>query len=788
MTATAPNPLISDADQKDIEELERRIMAYQTGREDEERFKHYRLTRGVYGQRQSGVQMFRTKIPFGHITPDQLVAMADISERYTNGNLHLTTRQNIQLHYVKLADSSDVWRDLAEAGMTAMGACGNTVRNITASPLAGIDPKEPFDITPYVQATFEYFLRNPICQEMGRKIKPAFSSSEKDSAFTYFHDFGLIPRIQDGKRGFKVVLGGGLGAVSMVAQTAYEFLPEDQLIPFMEAGIRVFDRYGEREKRMKARMKFLLKKLGLEELMRLIEEERTAVPHKSYPIDTGWQPYTGNIPGDNFPETDTAEPALYQQWLDTNVIEQKQGGYRAVAIRVPLGNLAAEQTRLLAKVIKTYASEDVRITINQGLLLRYVPPSALPHLFNGLYALDLALPGFDSTADITSCPGTDTCALGVTKSTSLAVRLEQLVFEEFPDLVGSRAIRIKISGCMNSCGQHMAANIGLHGSSMRLGPRIAPAMQVVVGGGIAPDGRGFIAQKVIKLPTRRVPEAVRILFKDYEEQAETGEYYNDYALRKGKKYFYTLLNDLADTKTLTDLDFQDWGMDEEYKQEVGVGECAGVSLDLVSTILQDAQEKVEAARMSLGGQAWSDALYHSYSAMVIGAKALLLADDRKCNTQKGILKDFDEHLLPRHADELVHILHFRRWSASSESATSRVLSSGKKAGRDTSPRQPSRPPAPRQPSRPPAPRQPSRPPAPRQPSRPIGPRLTSSEHEPPTLSALVLSIKQQEPTHEFALAYHSIAERFVGWVQATRQAQLGENGTDKLVIDQYYKA
>ena len=223
---------INAADRKDIEELERRIKAYLVGQEDEDRFKHYRLTRGVYGQRQIGVQMFRTKIPYGHITPDQLIALADISERYTNGRLHITTRQNVQMHYVKLTDSPAVWKDLSEAGMTAREACGNTVRNLTASPLAGVDPEEPFDVTPYVHASFEYFLRNPICQEMGRKIKPAFSSSEKDAAFTYFHDFGFIPRVREGKKGFKVVVGGGLGAVSMVAKTAYEFLPVNQIIPF----------------------------------------------------------------------------------------------------------------------------------------------------------------------------------------------------------------------------------------------------------------------------------------------------------------------------------------------------------------------------------------------------------------------------------------------------------------------------------------------------------------------------------------------------------------------------
>lgn len=638
--------------QEDIEELTSRIYAYQRGREDEDRFKHYRLTRGVYGQRQIGVHMFRTKIPFGHITPDQLMALANISEKYTNGRLHITTRQNVQLHYVKLNDSPAIWKELAEAGMTAREACGNTVRNLTASPMAGIDPDEPFDVSPYVYASFDYFLRNPICQEMGRKIKPAFSSSEKDSAFTYFHDFGFIPRIQGGKKGFKVVIGGGLGAVSMIAPTAYEFLEADRIIPFMEAAIRVFDRYGEREKRMKARMKYLLKDMGLERFMELVAEEMPAVANKTYSIDESLVPSLGEIPANNFEATEALHPKLYAEWLKTNVTEQKQGGYFAVAVRVPLGNLEAEQARLLAILIKEFASDDIRLSVQQGMILRYVPPTALPHLFNGLYALNLGLPGYDTTADITACPGTDTCALGVTNSTGLTTVLEELVRDEFPEMVTEDDIRIKISGCMNGCGQHMAANIGFHGSSIRVGQRIAPAMQVVVGGGIAPDGRGFVAQKVIKVPTRRIPQVIRDLFNDYKENASEGEYYNDYVVRQGKRYFYDVLKPLGNSKNLTDEEFFDWGQDHDYRQEIGVGECAGVSLDVIGAILNDASNKVIAAGQSAKGEAWADAGYHAYSAMITAAKALLLAEDVKCNTHIGILKDFTEQFGDRFSEAM----------------------------------------------------------------------------------------------------------------------------------------
>ncbi len=636
---------IHPADQKDIQELESRVRAFREGREEEERFKHYRLTRGVYGQRQSGVQMFRIKIPYGRLTADQLDAIADISEHYTNGNLHLTTRQNIQLHHVKLEYSPAIWEALAVAGLTAREACGNTVRNLTASARAGIDPEEPFDVSPYVQAAFEYFLRNPICQDMGRKIKPAFSSSERDSAFTYFHDFGFIPRLRDGERGFKVVVGGGLGAVSMVAPTAYEFLPADQIIPFMEACIRVFDRYGEREKRMKARMKFLVKKWGLERFLETVAEEWPGLKHHNYPID----PDSGTPAA--IPAAPREAPAApinsdrFAVWRRTNVFEQKQAGFLGVQLKVRLGDIDSVTTRQLTQLVRRYAADDIRITVNQGLLLRFVRPDLLPALFNGLDALGLADPGFHTLVDVTACPGTDTCALGVTNSTSLARRLEEVVRDEYPELIDERNIRIKISGCMNSCGQHMAANIGFHGSSIKNGKLVVPAMQVVLGGGVDPEGRGFIAEKVIKLPTKRIPQALRYLLDDYRQQAATGLYFNDYFRERGKKYFYQMLKPLADTASLQEADYQDWGQQHRYRQSIGVGECAGASLDVVGAIIGDAEEKIALAGEALREEAIADSIYHSYTGMVIGAKALLLSRDVRCNTHQGILNDFQQHFV-----------------------------------------------------------------------------------------------------------------------------------------------
>lgn len=647
MSTASPQSLISPEDQQTITDLQSKIQAFQAGEIPEDKFKSFRLTRGVYGQRQQGVQMFRTKIPFGKVTADQLIRIADLSEQYATGNLHLTTRQNVQYHYVKVEDTPAIWEGLASAGVTAMGACGNTVRNFTASARAGIDPEELFDVSPYVQASFEYFLRNPVCQDMGRKIKIAFSSSDRDSAFTYFHDFGFIPRIQtvDGKevRGFKVVVGGGLGAQSIVAPTVSEFMEEDQIIPFMEAGLRVFDRYGERSKRFKARMKFLIQQIGLDTWLELVDQERRALPNPRIPIDreaagTPVLPAVREVSG-----VAPADPEKYQQWRAYNVFEQKQAGFFGLQLRVQLGNIDAPRARKFAALVKAFAADDIRITVNQGLLLRYVREEALPYLFNELDALGLADPGFDSLADITACPGSDTCNLAVTNSTHIATELEAIVRKEYPDLVGESSLQVKISGCMNSCGQHMAANIGLHGSSIKQGSRVVPAMQVVIGGGVDPEGKGFVAEKVIKLPTKRVPQALRVLLEDYDTLAIEGEYFNDYYYRQGKRYFYDLLKPLADTVSLEVSDYHDWGQAADYVPEIGVGECAGVTYDMVGTIIADAEEKVALAQQYFAEGEYAHSLYHSYNAFVIGAKALLLAKDVQCNTQIGILRDFDQH-------------------------------------------------------------------------------------------------------------------------------------------------
>jgi sulfite reductase (ferredoxin) len=640
------NPIV----EKDIIDLEKKIRLFRDGQIPDEKFRSLRLARGIYGQRQPGVQMIRIKLPFGRMNFSGWKRIADISDEYATSNLHLTTRQDIQIHFVSLEKTPELWAKLEEENITIREACGNTVRNITASDQAGIDPNEPFDVTPYTHAAFSYFLRNPICQDMGRKFKIAFSSSEKDSAFTFIHDIGAIPKVkfENGKevRGFKVVLGGGLGAQPHLAHIVHEFLEADLLIPYIENVLRVFDRYGERTSRNKARLKFLIQKIGLDEFKRLVEEERVALKNHRVHVDAeAWA--APELPGAHasVPSYQIKNPLQYELWKKTNVFEQKQQGYFGAYVRVTLGDIPSHVARQLIEKLKAVAADDVRVTVNQGLLFRYIRPQYLPYFYSVLESVGLGAHGFDSVADITACPGTDTCNLGITSSTGIAVVLEQVVEEEFPDLLQNTDIKIKISGCMNSCGQHSMATIGFHGSSLKNGKNVVPALQVCLGGGVVGDGVGRVADKIIKIPSRRGPESLRILLRDYQANQQTREKYNEYFDRKGDKYFYELLKPLADLTTIADEELVDWGKQEQFATAIGVGECAGVVIDLVQTLLYEGEEKLAWAQQALEEGLYADGIYHVYSAFVQSAKALLLGEQVNCNTQAGILRDFDKHFV-----------------------------------------------------------------------------------------------------------------------------------------------
>ncbi|SHF69723.1 sulfite reductase (ferredoxin) [Flavobacterium fluvii] len=630
------NPIV----QKEIIDLEKKIYSFRNGQIDDERFRSLRLARGIYGQRQEGVQMIRIKLPYGKVSSEQLKRITEVSDKYSTGRLHITTRQDIQIHYVSLDRTPELWADLAKDDITLREACGNTVRNITGSELAGVDVDEPFDITPYAHGLFQYLLRNPICQEMGRKFKISFSSSEKDSALSYLHDLGFIPKIVNGEKGFKIMLGGGLGSQPSHAELLSEFVPVNQIIPTAEGVIRVFDRHGERAKRLKARLKFLIKDLGRDEFLRLVDEEKKALPFHSYEIETA--AFEGPItePLLAVPSVTIDDVEAFEAWKKSNVIAQKQAGYVAIGIKVSLGDFYTDKARVLADLIKNYGANELRFSLRQNIVIRNIKEENLAFFYQELAKLDFVTLGYNTIGDVTACPGTDTCNLGIASSTGIATELERVLATEYPQYADNTGISIKISGCMNACGQHNMSEIGFQGMSINSGKLVAPALQVLLGGGILGDGKGRFSDKVIKIPSRRGPDALRYILNDFEANAN-GQSFLNYYDAKGEKYFYDFLLPLSDVTNLTEEDFVDWGNADNYVKAVGVGECAGVVIDLVATLLFEAKDKLTFSHEALQEGKWSDSIYLTYAGFVNGAKALLLAEGQKTNTHAGIIDLFD---------------------------------------------------------------------------------------------------------------------------------------------------
>ncbi len=631
------NPVV----ERDIIELANKIELFNNGKIDEEKFRSLRLARGVYGQRQEGVQMIRIKLPYGKVLSNQLHRISDVSDEYSRGRLHITTRQDIQIHYVDLNRTPELWAELERDDVTLREACGNTVRNVTASETAGIDINEPFDVSPYADALFKFFLRNPICQEMGRKFKVSFSSSDEDTGLSYMHDLGFIAKIENGIRGFKVMLAGGLGSQPRHADVLYEFLPSDKIIPVMEGVLRIFDRHGERKSRAKARMKFLLKDIGLDAFKALVEEEQNAIEFKSVKIDA--DAYVASKPVSiEAPQVEIKDKEAFKLWKATNIIPQKQKGYVAIGIKVLLGDFYTDKARLLADLVEKYAAGEIRLTLRQNILIPFVKEELLGFFYTELEKLGFVEVGYNKAVDITACPGTDTCNLGIASSTGIADELERVIKTEYPQYLKNEDLVIKISGCMNACGQHNMANIGFQGMSVRTPDKlVAPALQVLLGGGNLGDGNGVFADKVVKVPSKRGPEALRRILNDFENNAN-GKPFVEYYKEKGEKYFYDFLTDLSDVSNLTQDDFIDWGETEKYVKEIGIGECAGVVIDLIATLFLESEEKIENAKKSFADKVYSSAIYHAYSSLVNSAKALLLAENKKTNTHAGIVSQFDE--------------------------------------------------------------------------------------------------------------------------------------------------
>ncbi|MGB2252821.1 MAG: HEPN domain-containing protein, partial [Flavobacteriaceae bacterium] len=486
---------------------------------------------------------------------------------------------------------------------------------------------------------FEYFLRNPVCQEMGRKFKVAFSSSSDDQALTFIHDLGFIPRIKAGKRGFRVLLGGGIGSQPLGANEVFDFLEVERIIPFSEAVIRVFDRYGERNRRNKARLKFLIKEIGLEAFLELVRIEEQGLPHDTFPIEANER--TLKQPLYNGDETLTIDDPAYEDWKKTNLYVQKQKGFFAVGIPITVGDIDSKKARQLAKVILQFTQDDNRFSYGQSVLLRDVKEEHLPALYLALKELQLDRVGFQRINDIVACPGTDTCNLGIASSMGLAKVLQEVVEKEYPDFIQKHQIDIKISGCMNACGQHTLAHIGFQGMTVKSNGKVAPATQILLGGGVLGNGTGRFADKVLKVPSKRTPAVLRWILDDFENQRQNDENFFDYYDRKTKDYYYQNLKHYSEVEHLTADDFIDWGVKEKYEKAIGIGECAGVTIDLVQTLLFDAKEAFEWAQEALDEKRFSDAVYHAYNARVRAAKAILTKGNAKINSHASIIDAFD---------------------------------------------------------------------------------------------------------------------------------------------------
>ncbi|KPD32323.1 nitrite/sulfite reductase [Thermus scotoductus] len=565
----------------EIQYLEAMIARLEAGEEDPEDFRVYRLKNGIYGIRgRPEHHMIRIKLPVGRISLEGLRVLAEVAERYTENRLaHVTTRQAVQLHHVHRRDVPKVLRAVNAVGLTTREACGHSIRAITCCPYAGVSPEAPFDVTPYAEATYRYFLRHPVGQNLPRKFKIAFEGCPTDHARTPIHDIGAVAAVEGGKRGFRLYVGGGLGAAPMSAELLEPFTPEEDLLPTMLAIIRLFDRYGNRKVLTQARLKFLVKKWGIAAFREAVREERRLVKLTASGEDLkAWapppEPEPPRLPTP--PRKPFSFAPGFDEWRRTNLYPQKQAGFYTVAVRLPLGDITPEGLRALAEIAEVYAGE-VRSAISQNFLLRYVPEEALGGLYEALLQAGLAQPQAHTLLDITRCPGADTCNLAITHSRGLAQALEahlaSLALVQDPMV---RPISIKISGCPNSCGQHHIADIGFYGSSRKVGEREVPHYTLLLGGRTR-EGEARFGQVVARIPARRTPEAVERILKRYQEEREQGESFQAYLDRVGAASFKPLLEDLQTIPSYEEAPeyYQDLGAEgETFRVQLGRGECA----------------------------------------------------------------------------------------------------------------------------------------------------------------------------------------------------------------------
>jgi sulfite reductase (ferredoxin) len=645
----------------EIDSFDAQIALRKQSKIDEKVFAETRLRRGAYGQRYDNGQrhdglttqklpyspltkgpetfwdapgMGRIKVPYGGLTPAQMVVMAELAEEYSDAICHITTRQDIQLHFIHIEDTPDLFRRLAAVGITTREACGNSVRNVTACPLAGVCKTEAFDVTPYAKAVAFYLLGHRDTQDFGRKFKIAFSGCEHEAcALVSIHDFGGIAKVRTGpegkpQRGFALYVGGGLGAVPHQAKLYEEFVPEEELLPLARAMGRVFARLGEKKNRNRARLKFLVHKLGIEEFRRIVKEEVATMPE-----DPSWRQHFDEIP--RFEEkpawtgvhlNGAKRPEGFDEWAATNIYEQRQSGHVVVTVTCPLGDLSSDQMRALADISARYAGGNARTTVEQNIVLRWVPHNQVTKLYTELKALGLADPGAGTIVDVTSCPGTDTCKLGIASSRGLAGELRERLGVRSASLDSAiRNLRIKVSGCFNSCGQHHVADIGFYGNSRNVGNYTVPHFQVMLGGQWTENG-GSYALAMGAIPSKRIPELVNALTERYITERSANESFQAWCQRIGKKQLKTIVEPFAPVPAHKDdaSFYTDWGDPREFTiGDLGMGECAGEVVSLSQFGFTQAESEAFEAQLLLDAGQFKSADEKAYQAMLTAARTLV---------------------------------------------------------------------------------------------------------------------------------------------------------------------
>ena len=645
----------------EIDIFEGQMELMRQGKLDERVFAETRLRRGIYGQRydngqrHDGVEarelnypqdrvkgpdtmwdapgMMRIKIPFGELTPEQMEVLAQVADEYSDGILHITTRQDIQLHYVHIEDTPDLMRRLAGIGITTREACGNTVRNLTCCQFAGVCRTEPFDVTPYAHAMAYFLLGHDDTQDFGRKFKVAFSGCEGSACgLARMHDLGLVARVRevDGKaeRGFTVFVGGGLGAIPYQAKVLEEFVSEEEILPVAQAMSRVFARMGEKRNRNRARVKFLVDKLGIDEFRRLVYEEREKLPS-----DERWTAYLDDLPHQR--EEPLHPPILlngqdraagFDDWFATNVYRQRQPGYVVATVNLPLGDLTSPQVVALADVARKHTGQKLRLTVEQNIVLRWVAEGDLPALHQDLQAIGLADPGAGTIVDLTACPGTDTCKLGIASSRGLAGELLTRLTAKsatLPDAI--KDLKIKISGCFNSCGQHHVADIGFYGNSRKVGNYKVPFFQVVLGGEWD-NNAGTYGLAMGSVPSKSIPDVLDAITDRFVQQRERGEKFKDWVARIGKRGVRNILEPFMVSPVFEKNPefFSDWSDPRIFTlDDLGIGECAGEVVSLFSMEVAKAESQNFEAQVALEEGDYARADHHAYRSMLLAARALI---------------------------------------------------------------------------------------------------------------------------------------------------------------------